>query len=444
MKKIYQIICALLFVSSVLSAQNFVWAKKMGGTNIDYGRSVAVDASGNVYTTGYFMSTNADFDPNAATVTLGTAGSFDIFISKLDAAGNYVWAKKVGNTLSDQGNGIAVDGSGNVYVTGIFRGSVDFDPGAGTFSLTGSTSGSAFILKLNSLGNFVWAVMPAGNSVSQGFGIVLDAGNVYTTGNFTGTGDFDPGASTVNMTSLGGTRDSYVSKLTSAGVFVWAKQMGGSAGDESGRAIALDASANVLTTGDFDGVADFDPSAATTNLTPVGAQDIYISKLDNSGNFVWAKMYGGFSGDFGMGIAADASGNVYTTGYFDGTADFDPGAATFNLTTASAQDAFVAKLSSAGNFVWAKQLASNAAGYGYGIALDASSNVYTTGYFYGTTDFDPGAGSFNITAFGSEDIYVSKLDASGNFVSASQLGGVDIDGGYAIAVDASSNIYTTG
>src|SRR5674476_671097 len=140
MRYIFSVI-TLLFFSS-LQAQNvsLVWAKNMGGASDDYVNSIAVDASGNVYTTGYFLGT-VDFDPGAGTYNLTSAGGYDIFISKLDASGNFVWAKNMGGASDDRGTSIAVDASGNVYTTGSFRGTADFDPGAGTYNLTSAGSG---------------------------------------------------------------------------------------------------------------------------------------------------------------------------------------------------------------------------------------------------------------------------------------------------------------
>src|SRR5674476_1418906 len=143
MRYIFSVI-TLLFFSS-LQAQNvsLVWAKNMGGASDDYVNSIAVDASGNVYTTGYFLGT-VDFDPGAGTYNLTSAGGYDIFIIKLDASGNFVWAKNMGassGASSDQGFSIAVDASGNVYTTGLFTGTADFDPGAGTYNLTSAGSG---------------------------------------------------------------------------------------------------------------------------------------------------------------------------------------------------------------------------------------------------------------------------------------------------------------
>src|SRR5207245_7660598 len=123
------------------------------------------------------------------------------------------------------------------------------------------------------------------------------------------------------------------------------------------------------------------------------------------------------------GIAADSAGNVYTTGFFSGTADFDPGPGTFNVISAGGQDIFVSKLDTDGNFIWAKALGGNAQDIGFGIAVDGVGNVMTTGFFFGTADFDPGPGTFNLTSSGLFDTFVSKLYSSGNFVWPSDLGG---------------------
>src|ERR1035437_6133157 len=427
----------VLLLQTLSFSQNLQWAKAMGGTGTDDGYSIATDASGNVYTTGYFQGT-ADFDPGAGTFNLTSAGSNDISISKLDATGNFVWAKAMGGTGGDYGYSIALDASGNVYTTGVFTGTADFDPGAGVFNLT-SAGGSIdiFISKLNSSGNFVWAKTMGGTSYDGGSSIALDAsGNVYTTGGFGGTADFDPGAGVFNLTSVGGA-DIFISKLDASGNFLWAKSMGG-IGNDGANSISLDASGNVYTTGPFGGTADFDPSAGVFSLTSAGGDDIFISKLDASGNFLWAKAMGGTGNESCTSIVLDVSGNVYTTGYFNGTADFDPGAGIFNLTSAGGTDIFISKLNSSGNFLWAKAMGGSSpfGDLSNSLAVDASGNVYSTGRFAGTADFDPSAGIFNLTSVGSQDIFISKLDASGNFVWAKAMGGTGPSIGTSIAVDA--------
>src|SRR6185436_1054252 len=223
---------------------------------------------------------------------------------------------------------------------------------------------------------------------------------------------------------------------------MWSKIYGGPS-SEIANAIAADASGNIYITGFFNATVDFDPGAATFNMTSAAGNDIFVSKLDGSGNFIWAKQMEGTANEQGISIRVDASGSVYVAGAFNGTVDFDPGAATYNLTTLGNNDIFISKLNSTGNFLWAKQIGGSASDNARSMAIDAAGNVYTTGDFYAAVDFDPGAGTFNMTPE-SYDAFISKLDASGNFVWAQKLGGPSSDRGYSIALDGSTNIYTNG
>ncbi|MEP7230897.1 MAG: SBBP repeat-containing protein [Ginsengibacter sp.] len=449
----------LAFLSNHANSQNFVWAKQMGGTDYDHSRSMAVDAAGNVYTTGEFRGT-ADFDPGAGIFNLSSPAHYDIFVSKSDASGNFIWAVQMGGSTDDMAYSIAVDGGGNVYTTGIFSGTADFDPGAGIFTMTSGGAYAIFVSKLDAAGNFVWAKKLGGTSnYDQARSIAADAsGNVYIAGDFYGTTDFDPGPAIFNLTSgYDLSPDVFISKLDASGNFVWANQLGGISNDDA-YAVTVDASGNVYTTGNFYGTADFDPGPGIFNMTPIDDAnyknyDIFISKLDASGNFVWAKQLGGphvtgsSLNDFGYSIAVDAGGNVYTTGYFPGTADFDPDTGVYNLTSAGATDIFVSKLDPSGNFLWAKQMGGTLVDEAYAITTDASGNVYTTGYFFGTADFDPGSGTYVLSsAGGTADavIFVSKLDASGNFLWARQMSGASYGYALSIAVDATGSVYTTG
>jgi pimeloyl-ACP methyl ester carboxylesterase len=441
-----------IFISKLDVSGNFVWAKRIGSGNNDDSRSITVDNSGNVYTTGFFYG-SADFDPGLGTYSLSSAGQYDIFISKLDASGNFLWAKRIGGTDYDEGYSVAIDATGNVYLTGDFRSTADFDPGSGTYNLTSAGDYDIFVVKLGEQPpivfnpNFLWAKDLGGASDDVGRSIVVDANrNVYTTGYFQGTSDFDPGPGIYNLTSAAGSFDIFISKLNASGNFLWAKQLGG-VSDDRGNSIAVDANGNVFTTGYYSGIADFDPGSGTYNLTSVGYLDIFVSKVDASGNFVWAKSLGGSDGsDAGSSIIVDISGNIYTTGYFHEIADFDPGPGTFNLTSVGNSDIFVSKLDASGDFVWAKGMGgTNASGdIGLSIVIDINGNSYTTGYFCGTADFDPGSGTYNLTSAGDHDVFVSKLDVTGNFLWAKQIGGVGDDFGNSITVDVNGNIYITG
>lgn len=443
--KLSIVMCFMFSGLQLVKAQDFEWAKNIGSSSNDYAESIAVDNLGNVYTTGYFQGT-ADFDPSTNVFNLTSAGSYDIFISKLDASGNFVWAKQIGGIGYDRAKAITIDNLGNVYITGYFGGTVDFDPSSNVFNLTSAGNRDGFVCKIDSIGNFVWAKQFSSPFDIYSNSITVDvSGNVYTTGSFEGTTDFDPGTGVYNMVSVGNTDigDIFVSKLDNSGNFVWAKQFGG-VDEDQGLSIKVDTLGNVFTTGLFESTADFDPSTNTFNLNSWGSTEVFISKLDASGDFVWAKQFNGTNTDTGYSLALGASGNIYIAGEFMGTTDFDTGSGVFNLTPLGSVDAYVAKLNNNGDFVWAKQIGGTGFDRAHALALDSEENVFTTGRFVGTVDFDPNATILNLTSNGNDDIFISKLDTNGNYLWAQNFGSTASDIGYSIAIDASDNVYSTG
>ena len=193
---------------------------------------------------------------------------------------------------------------------------------------------------------------------------------------------------------------------------MWAKTFGGIS-SERGVSVAVDSSGNIYTTGYFAETGDFDPGVGTQGLTSSGSDDVFVSKLNSSGGFEWAKKFGGDGMDWGLSVAVDSSGNVYTTGYFGGTADFDPGVGTQDLISVSNFDVFVSKLNSLGGFEWAKKFGGFDYDTGRSVTVDTSGNVYATGNFGSTVDFDPGVGIQNFISAGGYDVFVSKLSPLG-------------------------------
>jgi hypothetical protein len=397
-----------IYILKLDASGNFVWAKQMGSsTGYDQGTSIAIDANGNVYLTGFFTGV-ADFDPSASTFTLASlGGQQDGYILKLNAAGNFVWAKHIGGTNNEAGISITADASGNVYTTGSFQGTVDFDPNAGLVNLTSLGATDIFTLKLDANGNFVWVNSIGSSAGDAGNGITLDvAGNIYVTGLFSGVADFDSSTGTYTLTTTGNSYNAFATKLDASGNFLWAKNLGGSISND----ITLDLLGNVYTTGEYSGSRDFDPSAGSFSLTSAGSTDIFISKLDGNGDFIWAKSMGSSTGtDLGQSITTDASGNVYTIGTFEGISDFDPNAGTTSLTSNGQVDIFISKLDALGNFVWVNGFGGPNSDRGRSIALDAIGNVYSNGYFDGTVDFNPNVGVFNLTSTSVYSSYVLKL-----------------------------------
>ena len=357
---------------------------------------------------------------------------------------SYEWVKTFGGTGGDHGSAITVDDSGNIYTTGGFSGTVDFDPGSGTdYHTSVGGAGNSFIQKLDINGNFLWAkTFGEYSSHANILSITVDnSGNIYTTGYFRGTVDFDPGNGTDNHTSAG-SDDVFIQKLDSNGNFLWTKTFGGSY-DDFCYSITTDTSGNIYTTGSFWNTVDFDPGSGIDNHTSAGSDDVFIQKLDSNGNFLWAKTFGGISGASGRSINIDDSGNIYTTGIFFYTVDFDPGSGTDNHTSVGSADVFIQKLDSNGNFLWAKTFGGTDSEHSNSITVDTSGNIYTAGYFEGQANFDPEGGNVISMSY-QEDVFIHKLDANGNFLWVRTFGGMGEDMAYSITVDASDDIYVTG
>lgn len=395
------------FVLKLSPTGAFVWVKQFGGSHYDLGNAVAVDAWGNVYVTGHFYDT-CDFDPGPGVYDLISMGNNDIFLAKLNASGNFIWAKRIGDSSYEQAFSIAIDGGGSVYLTGTFSGTVDFDPGVGVFNLSSTIYWDVFVCKINSAGGLVWAKEIDGGGWMAGlFVAVSSSGEVYATGGFYGTADFDPGPGVFNLTaSSPAYRDIYLIKLDASGNFVWARQVTAS-NMMWCYAIALDPGGYLSATGTFGGTVDFDPGPGVYTIT-AGSQNAFVLKLDPSGNFAWAKSFESPGGVAGYSIAMDANGNVYTVGHFNGSTDFDPGPGLNIFVPLGYNHAFLSKLDAAGNFVWALQIESSTGSHAQAIALHGNS-IYLTGGFNNTADADPGPGTFNLFS-ADNDFFFLKLN----------------------------------
>ena len=441
MKRVPLLFCLICFATAA-AAQNVHFSSaqiKDEGSSQSVNSALFTDGSGNVYLAAYFNLNN---------------GRAQIDISEMDAAGVLIWEKKLlggpgSSTVSGDGTSLSVDAGGNVYISGFFYGSFDFDPGQGVYAL--NSTGSVFVLKLNASGGFVWArqleTIVAG--LTDRMLTVDAAGDIFITGSFKGTVDFDPGLGQFNLVSgdNGSDREAFILKLNSSGDLIWARQLGGLTVNDgsNGFSIAIDGGGNIYITGDFYGTVDFDPGSGIYNLVAQGSNgEAFIAKLDGQANLLWAKQISGSAKSYGQSVSIDGSGNVDTLGSFLGTADFDPGAGVFIQTATQNSGIYISKLDAAGNFVWANQLLGSGYIGGWGLAVDAAGNSFVTGNFYGIIDFNPDLCSFNLSSVGFDDIFITKLDVTGNFEWVKAMGGTGSEEGLSIALDLSGNIYTTG
>jgi len=412
------------------------WAVSMGGKGHDNGHDISIDGKGNIYVTGPFYG-RVDFNPGTKSDYLMARESGGSFVQKLDAEGNFIWAKSIGGTPCSS---VAAP-SGEVCLVGTFRGTADFNPGALRFNLNSQGEEDVFVQKLDADGNLLWAKSFGGPKKDWSRACAMDAdGNIYIVGFFQETVDFNSGLGVYDLTAAEG-RDFFVLKLDARGNFIWVKSMGSSL---KNRDVKIDLLGNVYVTGYFWGKVDFDPGEGVTELTSGGGTDVFVQKLDAKGNFLWVKSIRSASGDWSNSMTVDAKGNVYVTGGFEGTADFDPSAGEMKLKAEGKGDIYILKLDANGNFIGAKSMGGQGKDVGTSIGTDISGNVYLTGSFQGTADFGSNKEPILLTSNGDSDVFILKLDAQGKSIWVQSIGDKAYDAGLGIITDASNDIYLTG
>ncbi|MBK6964748.1 MAG: SBBP repeat-containing protein [Bacteroidales bacterium] len=435
----FALLCLFCLLNGISNAQapDWIWAKSEGGTNYDLTTSVAVDAFGNIYVTGTFSS---------STVTLGTtvltnAGGNDIFLVKYDTDGNVLWAKSAGGLKNEYAYSLALDPSGNAYITGSFSsdsclfGTITEEP----LTLWLSGYEDMFLAKYDVNGNAVWVKNATGTFRECGYSVSVDAsGNPCVAGWFGPTITFDTITLTNTNITFEGLGDVFLAKYNANGDVLWAKSAGGPGNDVAYSGVA-DASGNIYVTGWFDDPAiTFD----TISLTSAGGYDVFLAKFDANGNVIWVKSAGGTGSDLANSVAVDDTGEVYLAGSFKST---QIGFGSANLQNAGyfTEDVFLAKYNTDGNELWANSAGGSGSDEAYTVAVDTSGNPLVAG-FYNSAAITFGSHSLTNTKTGDFDTFLSKYDADGNAVWATGTNGTDTELAGSVAVDASENIYLSG
>jgi hypothetical protein len=423
-----------------------VYSTYLGGSKLEWGNAIAVDSTGNAYVTGMTASVNF---PTANPLQARLAGNQNAFVAKLNATGStLIYSTYLGGGTEDS-NGIAVDSSGNAYVTGSTS-SANFPttPGAFQATLGGSGVYNAFVAELSSTGSaLVYSTYLGGSGGDGGYRIAVDSsGNAYVTGatistNFPTTpGAFQPG--------LAGTGNAFVAKLNPTGsALVYSTYLGGSSID-IGDGIAVDSSGNAYVTGVTGSINFPTANPLQAGLGGTGANNAFVAELNPTGSaLVYSTYLGGSDYDQGYSIAVDSSGNAYVTGVTS-SADF-PTASPLQAGLGGVDaisNAFVAKLNPTGSaLVYSTYLGGNWADGGLGITVDSSGDVYVTGYASSANFPTVNPLQANLGASGATNAFVAELNPTGSaLVYSTYLGGSGGDQGYSIAVDSSGNAYVTG
>ena len=430
MKKAF-LLCVVfiaLFFSCTYS-QSFQWAVHGGCNSGDYGNSIAVDAQGNSFVTGWYQNT-ATF----GTVNLTSAGGYDIFIIKYDNSGQVVWAQSAGGINNDIGYGIDLDANGNIYVAGAFTGTAMFGTAISVTSVNNSSD--IFVARYDMNGNPVWVQQAGSTTDDQAQAIAVDkaAAKIYVSGYFKNNCSFG----SLSVTSSGQS-DIFIAKYDTLAAVnstpMWV-QKGGGAGYDIPYGVSIDAAGSVYVTGVFTGNANFDGMPAIS----AGGDDIFLAKYNSSGIIQWVHRDGGTQGDKGLAVAASGT-DIYYTGWFSGSATIG----STNLTGAGLDEIFIAKIDAAGNSQWADKAGGTGYDQGYGICTDGAGNVYATGSYDSVATF----GTTTLTSAGSWDVFIAKYSASGIFQWVMSGGSpasntFERDIGYSIKADTSHNLYATG
>lgn len=379
-----------IFVARLTGAGNFLWVTNAGGSGSDWGKGIAVDAAGNSYVVGA-TDGNATF----GSLTLAGGGGF---VAKLNSAGNFLWVTNAGWDA----RAVALNAAGTlVQVAGQFGGTTAFGP----TNLTSAGGVDVFVSRLTAAGAFQWTAAAGGPGSDVGRAVAVNAtGETLLTGAFGGSGTTNPASATFGPFTLttAGDSDAFFAKLDASGQFLWATNGGGTSVDE-GAAIAVDAGGRVYAAGDF----KMGPATNTATFGPhtvftTGLQNIFVVKLDASGQFLWATNAGGGYFDFARGLALDALGHPHVTGItwngiFDGTPLFGYGGS----------DIFVTRLDPAGNFLWVTNAGGLGDDNGEALTVDPAGCLYVTGLFSPTLAHFPPAGT--LTNAGMTDVFVAKL-----------------------------------
>ncbi|MFK7785104.1 MAG: T9SS type A sorting domain-containing protein [Crocinitomicaceae bacterium] len=442
--------------TSVLYGQQFEWAthiESLTSQVISY--DITVGDNGASYVTGYFTGVT-DFNPAQDTLADTALIQGKTFVAKYTSAGDVVWAKFLNAEGGGKNFGTAIKiHNDQLFIGGGFGAAgptdtTDFDPGVGEFKIVPSNFNDPFVLKLDTAGNFVkvahFAPFVANSAVSC---IVTDLtlsqnGDVIAVGRFDGSLDFDPGPGTDSLASSGGD-DIFVCKLDSNLNLLWAEKFGGS-GDDQASGVALDPLENICFTGNFSSIVDFDPGPGTSELTATGS-DIYISKLTPQGELIWVKQLSGPLNEGGSSIAVDTSGGVITVGTFNGSVDFDPGLNASFIDAGTYYNAFISKLDSSGNYLWAYNVG-DAYTRGFDVATDIYNNIYFSGDFTGLIDINLGPQTQYLEtefSYPDGDMFLLKLDQNGTHNWAKHIGGTaPSEIIYGVEVDSNLNVYSTG
>jgi hypothetical protein len=439
MEKILAIGSFLFFFFSA-HAQNYRFAKGVGGTSFENAMGIAIDSSGNIIVSGYFSGI-CDFDPSASIQALNSNGSNDIFLAKYDSAGNYIWAMQIGGvndefTYADP----VVNSNGDIYICGVFNAGTEFNPLGNSIILGNNGLNDGFIAKYNSAGLLQWAKNFGGADDDDVYHIALNSNqDILFAGYFSGTADLDPGIAYLPFISSSG-GDCYFGKLNANGNLIWVQALSASSDDRSFN-IASNSLNDIFISGTFSDTLFFHSPFGSDTLINSN-QSAFVAAFQDNGTFIKAFA---MSSTLPFGLHLDRYNNLLLCGQFSGNVDFDPSPNfSFLYSQAGSPDIFLAKYSPSMQFLFAHRFGGNGSDMGYAVQEMADSSIVLTGYFFQTADFDPGPGNAFLTSAGFGDLFIARYNPQGNYINSFRCGSSGFDFVRNISTDIHGNIFVAG
>jgi len=400
-------------IQKLNSSGGLIWAKQIGGVLSEGTNDIVIDDSSNIIISGYFKGTT-DFDPGPGIFNLTSLGTYsDFFLLKINSNGDFQWAKSMHSSQFNFMGNLATDDNNNIYQVGGFSDSLDIDPSAVTLYITSVAiyDYAMFIQKLNPDGSLAWYKKIDENGSQGANAIVTTSNAIYVAGFIVDTVDVDPGPGVVTFESQGsGSADGIILKLDLNGNYLWHKHIGGPSTDDI-YSIDVDNNDDLILAGIFTNSADFNVGGTPLVRNSAGGTDCFVGKMNSSGNWLWVNSMGGTGADNANIAKADQNNLVYVVGRFEGTCDFDPSPSNVELTaTNSSYDGFMAKYDVNGDILQAWKIGGpyfldNI----YGLDFNNNAEVFISGYFGDSVDFNPINGPDITVSNGSVDGFVAKF-----------------------------------
>jgi PKD repeat protein len=431
---------------------DYIWTKRMGASNPDKATDICVDGSDNVYVVGTFCDTVNFAEDWGGTDEETSAGTWDVFVTKIDSNDSYCWTRRIGGPNSDEVHSVCTGAGGSVYITGMFEGTVDFATGwGGNDPKTSVHQDDIYVTKVDASGSYAWTRTIGGQFGQNAYSICSDGtGNIYVAGNFYGTVNFAADWGGSDEKTGAGNGDIFVTRINSDGTYGWTRFMGSGTADAA-HGVCADESDNIYIAGRFTGTVNFASDwSGNDTKTSVRTYDIFITRINSDGSYGWTHIMGDWGDDRALAVCSAGNGHIVQAGYFEGTtvnfaADWGGDDTKANAGSTFDGDVFITKVYAGGTYGWTHRIGGTDGDRANDICVDPAGDTYVTGYFQQTVNFgEDWSGLDEKSSAGGSDIFLTKVRNNGSYAWTRRAGSTEWDHAYAVCTNSSGQIYVAG